>query len=104
MPWGSRFLSMYRVQDWLGLLGFDTLYRQYLFHRPPVQNVRFLEKLRFLEGSGGQGRMLMAASYLLVARKRTIAMTPIRPGRAQARRLFPVGIPSSSQGNVRRTG
>lgn len=104
MPWGSRFLSMYRVQDWLGLLGFDTVHCQYLFHRPPVQNVRFLEKLRFMEGFGSGGRLLMAASYILVARKRTIAMTPVKPGRAQARRLFPVGIPSSSQGNVRRAG
>ena len=46
----------------------------------------------------------MAAAYILVARKRTIAMTPIKAGRTQTRRLFPVGIPSSSQGNVRRTG
>jgi SAM-dependent methyltransferase len=105
MPWGSRFLSMYRVQDWLGLLGFDTVHSQYLFHRPPVQNVRLQDKLRFLESFGGnRGHMLMAASYILVARKRTVAMTPVKPGRAQARRLFPVGIPSSSQGNVRRTG
>ncbi|MDH5516069.1 MAG: class I SAM-dependent methyltransferase, partial [Gammaproteobacteria bacterium] len=34
LPWDTRFQSMGRIKDWLGLLGFDTLHSQYLFQRP----------------------------------------------------------------------
>ena len=102
MPWDSRFLGVGRIKDWLALLGFDTLECHYLFHRPPVQNIRLLEKLRLLEPASGHGRRLLSAAYILVARKRTTIITPIKPLRSRRTRLFPVGIPNSSQGNVRR--
>jgi SAM-dependent methyltransferase len=102
MPWGSQFLSMNRIKDWLGLLGFDTLHCHYLFQRPPVQNRRLLEKLHLHGPSTGYGRKYLSASYILVARKRTVVMTPVNALLRHRRSLFPVGIPSSSQGNVRR--
>jgi len=104
MPWGSQFLSMNRIKDWLGLLGFDTLHCHYLFQRPPVQNRRLLEKLHLHGPSIGYGRKYLSASYILVARKRTVVMTPLNALLRRRRSLFPVGIPSSSQGNVRRVG
>jgi SAM-dependent methyltransferase len=103
MPWDSRFLGLNRIKDWLGLLGFDTLESHYLFHRPPVQNMRLLEKLRVLESSSGYGWKPLSAAYILVARKRTTIVTPLKAVSGRRRRLFPVGIPSSTQGNVPRT-
>ena len=102
LPWGSRFQSMNRIKDWLGLLGFETLHCHYLFQRPPIQNRRLLEKLHLHGPSAGYGRKYLSASYILVARKRTFVMTPLNELHRRRRRLFPVGIPSSSQGNVRR--
>jgi SAM-dependent methyltransferase len=102
LPWGARFQSLHRIKDWLGLLGFDTLCSQYLFQRPPVQNQRVLRRLQFMEPAGGAGYMLLSGSYILVARKRSIVMTPLRDAQRSHKRLFPVGIPSSTQGNVRR--
>jgi len=104
MPWQSRFLSVSRLRDWLSLLGFDTLQCRYLFHRPPFKNQRMQERLQFLEPGSAQGRMLLAGAYILVAQKRTVIMTPLKAGRSTRRRLFPVGIPSSSQRNLRRVG
>jgi SAM-dependent methyltransferase len=105
MPWDARFLSMTRIKDWLGLLGFDTLHSHYLFQRPPLQNPRLLDKLKIIDPPSGYGYMLFSAAYILVARKRTVILTPLKNGIKQQRpRLFPVGIPSSSQGNVRRVG
>jgi SAM-dependent methyltransferase len=105
MPWDARFLSMTRIKDWLGLLGFDTLHGHYLFQRPPLQNPRLLDKLKIIDPPSGYGYMLFSAAYILVARKRTVLLTPLKNGLKQQRpRLFPVGIPSSSQGNVRRVG
>jgi hypothetical protein len=94
---------MGRVKDWLGLLGFDTLHSHFLFHRPPLQSERVLGRLRFLEPKNGIGLMLLSAVYILVARKRTVIMTPLHEVQRAKPRLFPVGIPSSSQGNVRRS-
>jgi SAM-dependent methyltransferase len=104
MPWGARFQSLSRLKDWLGLLGFDTLHSHYLFQRPPVQNMRLLEKLYSSRPASSYGSKLLSATYLLVARKRTVVMTPLLEGQSRRRQLFPVGIPSSSQGNVRRIG
>jgi SAM-dependent methyltransferase len=104
MPWSGRFMSMHRIKDWLSLLGFDTLESRFLFHRPPVQNTRLLAKLQFLEPRTSHGRMLLGGSYILVARKRTMVMTAIKAGRGTSRQLFPVGVPSSSQRNLRRAG
>jgi SAM-dependent methyltransferase len=104
MPWGARFQSLNRIKDWLGLLGFDTLHSHYIFQRPPVRSRRLLSRLQFLDPVDGNGYMLLSATYILVARKRTIVMTPLREAVRPQKRLFPVGIPSSSQGNVRRVG
>lgn len=103
LPWDTRFRSMSRVKDWLGLLGFDTLHSHFLFQRPPLQSERLLGRLRFMEPASGVGFMLLSAAYILVARKRTFIMTPVREKQRTRARLFPVGIPSSSQGNVRRS-
>lgn len=102
MPWNARFLGVNRIKDWLSLLGFDIVHCRYLFQRPPIQNSRMLGRLQFLEPSRGKGRMLLAGAYLLVARKRTVVMTPLRTVRNGRRQLFPVGIPTSSQRNIRR--
>jgi len=102
LPWGARFQSLHRIKDWLGLLGFDTLHCNYLFQRPPVRSRRLLARLQFLEPATGTGHMLLSATYILVARKRTVVMTPLREAVRARQRLFPVGIPYSSQGNARR--
>lgn len=104
LPWGARFQSLHRIQDWLGLLGFDTLHSQYLFQRPPVRSRRVLARLQFMEPADGRGRMLLSATYILVARKRTAVMTPLRENVRTKPALFPVGLPSSTQSNVRRVG
>jgi SAM-dependent methyltransferase len=102
MPWNARFLSVNRIRDWLSLLGFDTLHCRYLLHRPPIQNSRMMGRLQFLEPSAGKGTMLLGGAYILVARKRTVIVTPLKAVHNGRRRLFPVGIPTSSQRNIRR--
>ena len=69
-----------------------------------MQNKRLLEKIYPSGPASRYGSKLLSATYILVARKRTVVMTPLLDGQPQRRRLFPVGIPSSSQGNVRRVG
>lgn len=75
-PWCGRFFSASRVRDWLNLVGFEVLSEQHFFcssmltkdfRASPVQ--RWVE--RYLHFFG--------ASYLLIARKRELPLTPIRP-------------------------
>lgn len=102
MPWDARFLSMHRIKDWLSLLGFDTLHSRYLFHRPPLQNIRLQKRLQFPESERGSGHMLLAGAYILVARKRSVIVTPLKAIRNPRNKLFPVGVAGPTQRNSRR--
>ena len=81
LPLGARFLSRHRVCDWLHLLDFDVLD----IHRFGVG----LPWLRPTARSDGQRLRywcnVAAESYLIVARKRTIPVTPVQQRWRQAR-------------------
>ena len=83
-PWVGRYVRAGRLQEWLAVLGFETVrLRHYLF-RPPFQHrlqVRsvFLDRLHW---------RLSASAYMLVARKRVFCVTPLRFKRAKPRRVF----------------
>ena len=106
VPWSLRFVSLPRLKDWLSLLGFDTVRTRYLFPYPPWQY-----------GSGsGKNRTtlwqrlhrdswpLLAASYLLVARKRVVTLTPVKPRWRPRRSFLAGGVAGTSQSRVRRHG
>jgi len=78
-PTGERLLSERRLRDWLRLLGFEvTDSRRYLF--APPWNRRFAARSgRWLDQRGPQLAPPLAAAYLVKARKRVRALTPIRP-------------------------
>lgn len=79
LPWTGRFISHTRLRDWLALLGFDTLACRPVFFRPPSQSLATVQQLQLLDRLAGRGWPIPAAAYLLLARKRVIGMTPIRP-------------------------
>lgn len=78
LPSCGHLISQKRLRDWLMLLGFDMeLAREYFF-RPPVRNVRLLNKLEFMEQAGQFSKILPAGGYIIVATKRVSTLTPIR--------------------------
>ncbi|MBC7982744.1 MAG: methyltransferase domain-containing protein [Candidatus Obscuribacterales bacterium] len=73
----ERLLAERRVRDWLQLLGFEIVdARRYLFTGPWGRAAPNTE--RFLETVGERAWPLLAGAYLLKARKRVYAMTPLR--------------------------
>lgn len=78
-PWCGHFYSTTRVRDWLSLLGFDTVLVQSLLFRPPLQRRGVLDRLAWLERLGGRWWPGAGGAYALVARKRVVTLTPIRP-------------------------
>lgn len=92
VPWCGHYLTVTRVKDWLALLGFEVVQSCYYFYRPPLQRARFLRRLRLLEGLGKRLWPILGGGYLLVARKRVITLTPIRPRWKSRRRIVVDGL------------
>ncbi|GAB6041959.1 methyltransferase domain-containing protein [Endothiovibrio diazotrophicus] len=91
-PWSGRFLSPQRVKDWLALLGFRVELTEHLFYRPPINSPVLLKRMGVMERLGGRWWPPLSAVYLLVARKRVIPLTPIRPRWRARRGLVPGGL------------
>jgi len=91
-PWCGRFLSPWRVKDWLSLLGFDTVLLHHMYYRPPLRHPGLLERLVFLERWGRRWWPILGGGYLLVAKKRVATLTPIRPRWRPRRALVATGL------------
>lgn len=92
LPWTGRFISQARVRDWLELLGFDTLSCRPLLFRPPLQSLAATRHLQIFERLADRGWPMPAAGYQLLARKRVVGMTPIRPRWRPRRSLIAGGL------------
>jgi len=76
-PGTERLISERRLRDWLKLLGFEIVdARRYLFALPWGATA---SPEGFFERAGERMWPLFASGYLLKARKRVYALTPIRP-------------------------
>lgn len=83
-PWAGDYVRSGRLREWLTVLGFEIVsVRHYLF-RPPFQH-RLLSRSAFLDRLRWR---MMASAYMLVARKRVFAVTPLRLKRARPRPAF----------------
>ncbi len=78
VPWCGRFFSSSRLKDWLALLGFDVVVTHYYNYRPPVQHPGLMQRLEFLEVILSKLLRIFGGGYVIVARKRTVTLTPIR--------------------------
>jgi len=97
-PWAGRFYRLTRVKDWLALLDFEILGGRMLYYRPPVTSERVRQRLAFVESAGDRWWPLLAAVYIVVARKREIGLIPLRPEKRSLRQLAP-GLPEPAVQN-----
>jgi|JI7StandDraft_1071085.scaffolds.fasta_scaffold00336_11 SAM-dependent methyltransferase len=86
LPWTGRFFSIARVKDWLALLGFEILSEQRFFCRTmlPIpkdanEPAATAQPTSALQHWVEQNLRFLGASYIIVARKRTLPLTPIKP-------------------------
>lgn len=96
-PWCGRFIGQTRLRDWLQLLGFDIVGAQRYFFRPPLRHAGTMKRLAFLERLGKRWWPLLGAGYILVARKRVLPLTPIRPRWQPRRRLAAADLMGNSR-------
>lgn len=102
IPWCGRFVGLSRLRDWLSLLGFQTVSVHQLFRRPPLQRPGALERVGFLERLNRRWLALPGGVYLVVARKKVLTLTPIKP-RWRPRRSLVSGLADSASRNAARS-
>lgn len=78
-PRQGRMFTQARIRDWLSLLNFQVAKEGKFYFRPPMAPSPFYDKLAFLERWGRRWWPFCAGAYTLLAVKRVIPLTPIRP-------------------------
>ena len=91
LPWRGRFVGMPRLRDWLALLGFEIERVEKLSFRPPLKRQGLHLRLEFLERLGSHVWPLFGNVSFVLARKRVVAVRPIRATWARQRRLPATG-------------
>jgi SAM-dependent methyltransferase len=78
-PWNGSFIGLYRVKDWLTLLGFDVVGGRLDAYAPPFANEKWLHRFGFFEPTGDRWWPIAGGVYYLRATKRVIGMRVITP-------------------------
>lgn len=104
VPWCGRFLTPYRVEDWLSLLGFAVEMRELIMLRPSLRGAWGVR----LGGLDRLGRRLwpgLGGIYVIRAVKRVSTLTPLRPTWSAAHSLLGGGaIEPSARCEIARRG
>lgn len=79
IPWNANFIGLRRMKDWLKLMQFEITGGSMLYYRPPLERASFLDRLFVMDKVGDRWWPMMAGVYLLVAKKRVVGVTPLRP-------------------------
>jgi len=99
-PWNGQFRSIRRIKDWLALLGFDARVCRGFFFRPPLRHDGVMQRLKILEKLGQRCWPFAGAVYIVVAKKRVMTPTPIRPRWRPGRSLVGAGLVKTSTQRV----
>lgn len=78
-PWNGQFFSLSRIKDWLALLGLEFISGEMHCYEPPINNQKWLNRFNFMDKLGDQWWPMMGGVYLIVAKKRVVNMTLLKP-------------------------
>ena len=79
IPWKLGFHNPYRIKRYLQKLGGEFISLKYFFYRPPLQNASILDNLSWLDKSIPWIAPQIGATYILVAQKHVLPLTPLKP-------------------------
>ncbi len=97
-----RALRAGRMRDWLELLDFSCVATRDVFHSLPINSARFLGSIGYLDKLKFKGKIPGGLSYVLVARKDKVGLTPIKPKWDSSRLLDAMPIPKQAIPGSRR--
>ena len=99
-PWNAKYISMARLKDWLALLDFEVTRTEYFYYLPPLETLRLMQKLEFMEQLGRFGWRYFGGIYLVVAKKRVIPMTPVKMQWQTRRHMLAAGVVEPNARNI----
>lgn len=75
----GKLWTAFRIKDWLGLLDFEIMGSRTFYFSLPIANQKVNQHLGFLEKLGSKLWPFFGGSYVIIARKRVVTLTPVRP-------------------------
>ncbi len=78
-PWQAKFITILKLKDWLQLLGFSHLQAHNFFYCLPINQEHILRRMNIIEKLASKLKLPFGAAYLIMAYKRVITLTPIKP-------------------------
>ena len=90
-PWNGNFVGLYRMKDWLSLLGFEVIGGKMDCYVPACATEKWLARLRFFEAAGDRWWPIAGGVYFLQAVKRMAGLRLITPAwqqRAKRKKAF----------------
>jgi SAM-dependent methyltransferase len=77
--WRHQSLRLGRVLDWLAVLDFEPMVVKQGFYCPPCHKPNVIKYLQWMERWGKRLNLAGGGFYLIVARKDSLALTPLKP-------------------------
>jgi len=91
-PWDARYISLFRLRDWLRLLGFELNGGVFGCYAPPCSQPKWLARFGFMEKAGARWWPIAGGVYVVRAIKRVPGMRLVTPAwrkeRARRRRAL----------------
>lgn len=78
-PWDGQFIGLARLKDWLALLGFEVVSVEMCCHVPPFEKAAWHKRVAFMDKLGERCCALLGGIYFIVAKKRVVGLTPLKP-------------------------
>ncbi len=78
-PWNGDFFAISRIKDWLALLGLELVEVHFGCYKLPFNDEKWLNYFSFVDKIGEKWCPVMGGSYFIVAKKRVVNMTLLKP-------------------------
>ena len=78
-PWNGNFIALYRLKDWLTLLGFEVVGGRLEAYAPPFSAEKWLRRFGFFESIGDRWWPIAGGVYFLRATKKVLGMRLLTP-------------------------
>jgi SAM-dependent methyltransferase len=91
-PWHGDFISLTRVRDWLTLLGFEIMSINLSCNMPPFEQSHWYQRFACWDEFSEQYCAVIGGIYFIVAKKRVLGMTPLKPNWKKASLPSALGV------------
>ncbi len=93
-PWNEHFFSPLRVKDWLHLMGFEILADERCLHRSLAGKTREQGIANCWRKFASSYLNSLGSVYIIIAKKRVLPLTPIKPKWQIRTEFTPVKVPA----------